>query len=408
MTARPTSTVMRLRLSGVSLLALLRPRRSGLRRWEPELDRDPGADRLRAARAIRLHERGRDERTLLVRPVDVVPRHGRAVRVLGRGSVRRALRGAHPSPSTCPPSRSCSADSSQDSAERALRTSPTSTTRAAGRSTLVQDGTVGYVRLPAFDEQLPEGKTWIRADAADASTSGFDVGELGQFAKSDPRDVLGTLRAVTSDVETVGSEELRGVETTHYRATIDPAQLGKLAAREGIRRRPRRSSTGWRSRASARCPWTCGSTRPGSSTSLDVVRGHGGEHVAVERGGDVLRALGLRPGRRHRRSRRRRRSSTPPPYTASQRDGAGWHGAAAAERTAFRDSVRPGFARADPCVAPEWARCEFPLERVQATIRRHDLIQGGGEIACLVSGGADSTCLWHVLAPSATASPPCT
>jgi hypothetical protein len=95
---------------------------------------------------------------------------------------------------------------------------------------LVQDGTVGYVRLPAFDEQLPEGKTWIRADAADVSTSGFDVGELGQFAKSDPRDVLGTLRAVTSDVETVGSEELRGVETTHYRATIDPAQLGKLAA----------------------------------------------------------------------------------------------------------------------------------------------------------------------------------
>ena len=94
---------------------------------------------------------------------------------------------------------------------------------------VVQDGTVAYVRLPAFDEQLPEGKTWIRGDAADASTSGFDVGELGQFAKSDPRDVLGTLRAVTSDVETVGSEQLRGVETTHYRATIDPAQLGKLA-----------------------------------------------------------------------------------------------------------------------------------------------------------------------------------
>ena len=94
---------------------------------------------------------------------------------------------------------------------------------------VVQDGTVGYVRLPAFDEQLPEGKTWIRGDAADASTSGFDVGELGQFAKSDPRDVLGTLRAVTSDVETVGSEQLRGVETTHYRATVDPAQLGKFA-----------------------------------------------------------------------------------------------------------------------------------------------------------------------------------
>ena len=35
--------------------------------------------------------------------------------------------------------------------------------------------------------------------------------------------------------------------------------------------------------------------------------------------------------------------------------------------------------------------------RVEATIRRHDLIPTAGEIVCLVSGGADSTCLWHVL-----------
>jgi len=36
-------------------------------------------------------------------------------------------------------------------------------------------------------------------------------------------------------------------------------------------------------------------------------------------------------------------------------------------------------------------------ERVAATIRRHDLIPPAGEVTCLVSGGADSTCLWHVL-----------
>ena len=36
-------------------------------------------------------------------------------------------------------------------------------------------------------------------------------------------------------------------------------------------------------------------------------------------------------------------------------------------------------------------------DRVEATIRRHDLIPAGGEVTCLVSGGADSTCLWHVL-----------
>jgi len=36
-------------------------------------------------------------------------------------------------------------------------------------------------------------------------------------------------------------------------------------------------------------------------------------------------------------------------------------------------------------------------QRVQRYIRRHELIEPGGEVTCLVSGGADSTCLWHVL-----------
>jgi tRNA(Ile)-lysidine synthetase-like protein len=35
--------------------------------------------------------------------------------------------------------------------------------------------------------------------------------------------------------------------------------------------------------------------------------------------------------------------------------------------------------------------------RIEAFIRTHDLIPPGGEVTCLVSGGADSTCLWHVL-----------
>jgi tRNA(Ile)-lysidine synthase len=36
-------------------------------------------------------------------------------------------------------------------------------------------------------------------------------------------------------------------------------------------------------------------------------------------------------------------------------------------------------------------------ERVEAFIRANDLIAPGGEVTCLVSGGADSTCLWHLL-----------
>src|SRR4051794_25513782 len=36
-------------------------------------------------------------------------------------------------------------------------------------------------------------------------------------------------------------------------------------------------------------------------------------------------------------------------------------------------------------------------ERVEGHVRRHELIAPAGAVTCLVSGGADSTCLWHVL-----------
>jgi tRNA(Ile)-lysidine synthetase-like protein len=37
------------------------------------------------------------------------------------------------------------------------------------------------------------------------------------------------------------------------------------------------------------------------------------------------------------------------------------------------------------------------LERIEAHIRAGELIPSGAEVTCLVSGGPDSTCLWHVL-----------
>ena len=35
--------------------------------------------------------------------------------------------------------------------------------------------------------------------------------------------------------------------------------------------------------------------------------------------------------------------------------------------------------------------------RIEAHVRERELIPPGGDVACLVSGGADSTCLWHAL-----------
>jgi hypothetical protein len=97
---------------------------------------------------------------------------------------------------------------------------------------VIQDGDVGYVRLPALDEQLPEGKSWIRGTEG-VSAGGFDFDELEQFGTSDPREVLDALQAVTSEIETVGSEDLRGLETTHYHAVVDPVKLAQAKDLEG-------------------------------------------------------------------------------------------------------------------------------------------------------------------------------
>jgi tRNA(Ile)-lysidine synthetase-like protein len=40
---------------------------------------------------------------------------------------------------------------------------------------------------------------------------------------------------------------------------------------------------------------------------------------------------------------------------------------------------------------------ELMRDRVEHFVRKHDLIEPGGDVTCLVSGGADSTCLWHLL-----------
>jgi tRNA(Ile)-lysidine synthase len=45
----------------------------------------------------------------------------------------------------------------------------------------------------------------------------------------------------------------------------------------------------------------------------------------------------------------------------------------------------------------EWVDPQELRSRVERHVRRHDLIPPGGDVLCLVSGGADSTCLWNVL-----------
>jgi hypothetical protein len=94
---------------------------------------------------------------------------------------------------------------------------------------VIQDGDTAYVHFPLLAKQLPGGKTWVKGDARTLSSA--DTGQLKQFgslAGTDPRGVFGLLKAVSGSIEAVGTDELRGVETSHYRAMIDIAKLEKL------------------------------------------------------------------------------------------------------------------------------------------------------------------------------------
>ncbi len=89
-----------------------------------------------------------------------------------------------------------------------------------------------YISSPLLTQALPAGKTWVSGDLEKlGSEHGVDLGQLGGLDKTDPRDLLDLLRAASGGLDTVGTETLRGVETTHYRTTLDAedivSQIGK-------------------------------------------------------------------------------------------------------------------------------------------------------------------------------------
>lgn len=85
----------------------------------------------------------------------------------------------------------------------------------------VMDGTVMYMKMPELSQQLPGGKPWLKVDLQAAGEElGLDFGALMQAGGSDPTQSLQYLRGVSGDVETVGEEEVRGVQATHYRTSL--------------------------------------------------------------------------------------------------------------------------------------------------------------------------------------------
>jgi hypothetical protein len=89
---------------------------------------------------------------------------------------------------------------------------------------------VMYLKLGLLAGQLPDGKQWVKLDFSKVGrAAGIDFSKLmgGQTAQ-DPAQLLSLLRATSGKVDDLGTEQIDGVHTTHYRAVIDVAKAGKL------------------------------------------------------------------------------------------------------------------------------------------------------------------------------------
>ena len=94
-------------------------------------------------------------------------------------------------------------------------------------------GTVLYMRSPLLSRAagIATGK-WLKFDLTElAKVKDVDLSQLQEAARNDPRQGLAFLEGVTQDgVDELGHDDVRGVETTRYRAEVD---LEKALSRSG-------------------------------------------------------------------------------------------------------------------------------------------------------------------------------
>ena len=97
-----------------------------------------------------------------------------------------------------------------------------------------------YMRFPpALAKGVPGGKAWVKLDLDRfGKKTGIDFGALQSASGNDPSGQLDQLRGA-GDVKRVGTEKVRGTDTTHYKATIDlrkAVDQAPAAKREAVRR----------------------------------------------------------------------------------------------------------------------------------------------------------------------------
>ena len=86
-------------------------------------------------------------------------------------------------------------------------------------------GLIMYMRSPLFDKVVPTGK-WVKMDLAKMAGKGQDLSAILNANQADPSQSLRMLMA-SSSAHVMGSERIRGVQTTHYAFSIDFKRLAQ-------------------------------------------------------------------------------------------------------------------------------------------------------------------------------------
>jgi hypothetical protein len=96
---------------------------------------------------------------------------------------------------------------------------------------MVMAGSSLYIRLPFLESAGL--KPWVEIDLQKVGKEkGLDLPALQQLGQADPALTFAFLRAAGDDTEEVGEEEVRGVQTTQYRTTVDLDRAAEQASAE--------------------------------------------------------------------------------------------------------------------------------------------------------------------------------
>jgi hypothetical protein len=91
---------------------------------------------------------------------------------------------------------------------------------AASTETLVVDDTI-FLRSPLFEMFTGDADGWIGVDLEEAGrSSGLELDQLVE-GNTGPAALVQQLRGAAGDIEELGTDEVRGVDTRHLRVTVD-------------------------------------------------------------------------------------------------------------------------------------------------------------------------------------------